>query len=184
VLSQPGFGYHSNFDSVRVAASLVESVKKFRIALDLTGFQNLSGLGKEYIQMLHDGVIASSYLEGWQSEEKDAVLVAPAHTFLMMNRPVTIQFWLDVGSSGWYERLSQPLTHPYVLSRGWKPGTTWSDADEVQASKESLARLVSGLLHRCRERVYICLSELGESGFEQRGELLRAFQKILQGQGS
>lgn len=181
VLSQPGFGYHSNFDSVRVAASLVESVKKFRIALDLTGFQNLSGLGKEYIQMLHDGVIAASYLEGWQSEEKDAVLVAPAHTFLMMNRPVTIQFWLDVGSSGWYERLSQPLTHPYVLSRGWdaSQGRMWSDADEIQASKESLARLISGLMHRCRERVYICLSELGESGFEQRGELLRAFQKVI-----
>ena len=179
VLSQPGFGYHSNFDSVRVAASLVESVKKFRIALDLTGFQNLAGLGKEYIQMLQDGVIAASYLEGWQSDEKEAVLVAPAHTFLMMNRPVTVQFWLDIGSSGWYERLSQPLTHPYVLSRGWESGRMWSDADEVQASKESLARLISGLLHRCRERVDICLSELGESGFEQRGELLRAFQKVL-----
>ena len=70
VLSQPGFGYHRNFDSVRVAASLVESVRKFRVSLDLTGFQNLSELGREYIQMLQDGVIASSYLEGWQSEEK------------------------------------------------------------------------------------------------------------------
>jgi hypothetical protein len=179
VLSQPGFGYHSNFDAVRVAASLVESVKKFRVSLDLTGFQNLPGLGKEYISMLQDGVIAASYLEGWQSEDKDAVLVAPAHTFLMMNRPVTVQFWLDAGSGGWYERLSQPLTHPYVLSRGWEPGRVWSDADEVQSSKESLARLVSGLLHRCRKQIHICLSELGESGFEQRGELLRAFQKIL-----
>lgn len=180
VLSQPGFGYHRNFDSVRVAASLVESVKKFRVSLDLTGFGNLSGLGKEYIQMLQDGVIAASYLEGWQSEEKDAVLVAPAHTFLMMNRPSTVQFWLDIGSSGWYERLSQPLTHPFVLSRWWESGRAWSDADDVQYSKEALARLVSGLLHRCRERIYICLSELGESGFEQRGELLRAFQKLIQ----
>jgi len=180
VLSQPGFGYHSNFDSVRVAASLVESVKKFRLAMKGTG--GVGGLGKEYIAMLQDGVIAASYLEGWQSEDKDAVLVAPAHTFLMMNRPVTVQFWLDIGSGGWYERLSQPLTHPYILSRGWETGRQWSDADEVQASKESLARLVSGLLHRCREHIYICLSELGESGFEQRGDLLRAFQKVLQGQ--
>jgi hypothetical protein len=177
VLSQPGFGYHSNFDSVRVAASLVESVKKFRLAMEGTG--GFGDIGREYIAMLQDGVIAASYLEGWQSEDKDAVLVAPAHTFLMMNRPVTIQFWLDAGSNGWYERLSQPLTHPHVLSRGWEPGRMWSDADEVQASKDSLARLVSGLLHRCRERVYLCLSELGESGFEQRGELLRAFQKVL-----
>ncbi len=184
VLSQPGFGYHSNFDSVRVAASLVESVKKFRMSLEntvgesITNYQ-LPNLGREYIQMLQDGVIAASYLEGWQSEDKDAVLVAPAHTFLMMNRPVTVQFWLDVGSSGWYERLSQPLTHPFVLSRWWEADRIWSDADDVQYSREALARLVSGLLHRCRERIYICLSELGESGFEQRGELLRAFQKVL-----
>ena len=186
VLSQPGFGYHEQekFDAVRIAASLVESVKKFRISLDLTGLEDLGGLGREYISMLQDGVIAASYLESWRSEDKDAVLVAPAHSFLMMNRPVTVQFWLDIGSGGWYERLSQPLTHPHVLSRGWEPGRTWSDADEVQASQEALARLTSGLLHRCREHIYICLSELGESGFEQRGDLLRAFQKVLQEQES
>lgn len=182
VLSQSGFGYHRNFDSVRVAASLVESVRKFRISLesDFRSPGDFGSLGREYIQMLQDGVVAASYLEGWRSEDKEAVLVAPAYTFLMMNRPVTVQFWLDIGSSGWYERLSQPLTHPFVLSRWWESGRVWSDADDVQYSRESLARLVTGLLHRCRERVYICLSELGESGFEQRGELLRAFQKVLQ----
>ncbi len=179
VLSQVGFGYHRNFDSVRVAASLVESVRKFRVSLDLTGLKDLSGLGREYIQMLQEGVIAASYVEPWKTEDKNAVLVAPAHTFLMMNRPVTIQFWLDPGSSGWYERLSQPLTHPFVLSRQWQAGRTWSDSDDVQYSKEAMARLVSGLLRRCRERVYLGIAELGESGFEQRGELLRAFQKVL-----
>jgi len=186
VLSQPGFGYHSSFDSVRVAASLVESVKKFRQSLESTLANSdlqFPNLGREYISMLQDGVIAASYLEGWQSEDKNAVLVAPAHTFLMMNRPVTVQFWLDIGSGGWYERLSQPLTHPHVLSRSWESGRMWSDADDVQYSKEALARLVSGLLHRCRENVYICLSELGESGFEQRGDLLRAFQKVLTERG-
>lgn len=176
VLSQPGFGFHSKFDSVRVAASLVESVKKFRLALD----PDIAELGREYIAMLHEGVLAAQYLEGWSSQTADAVLVAPAYTFLMMNHPVKVQIWLDAGSSGWYERLSQPLTHPYVLSRGWVPGRVWTDADEVEASREGMARLVSGLLHRCREHLYIGTSELGESGFEQRGELLRAFQKVLQ----
>ncbi len=177
VLSQVGFGYHSNFDSVRVAASLVESVKKFRMAMESTG--GLGDLGKEYIAMLQDGVIAASYVESWRTEDKDAVLVAPAHTFLMMNKPVTVQFWLDPGSNGWYERLSQPLTHPFVLSRSWEAGRMWSDADDVQYSKEAMARLISGLLRRCREHVYLGIAELGESGFEQRGELLRAFQKVL-----
>jgi hypothetical protein len=181
VLSQPNFGFHRNFDAARVAASLIESVKKFRLALDLTGFVNTTGLGKEYIAMLQDGVISAQYLEGWRNEEKEAVLVAPATTFLMMNRPVTVQFWLDVGSNGWVERLFQPLTHPHVLARGWQVGRPWTDADEVESSRKSLARLVSGLLHRCRARVHLGLSELGEGGFEQRGDLLRAFQKALAG---
>ncbi|HJS19866.1 MAG TPA: UvrD-helicase domain-containing protein [Anaerolineales bacterium] len=182
ILSQAGFGYHRSFDSVRVAGNLVESVKNFRMAMEpsIVGKDSPSfDLGREYIAMLDEGVIAASYFEAWRSENKDAVLVSPAHTFLMMNRPVTYQFWLDPGSSGWYERLVQPLTHPYVLSRGWEPGRMWSDADEVQVSTEAMARLVSGLLLRCRERVYVGISELGESGFEQRGELLRAFQKVL-----
>ncbi|MGZ9166798.1 MAG: hypothetical protein ACXW4U_16620 [Anaerolineales bacterium] len=185
ILSQAGFGFHTDFDSVRVASSLVESVKNFRQSLESTYLYQADGarfphLGKEYIQMLQDGVIAASYIEGWRTQNKDAVLIAPAHTFLMLNRPVTAQFWLDVGSSGWHQRLAQPLTHPHVLTREWEPGRIWTDADEVETSRFAMARLVSGLLHRCRERVYLCLSELGESGFEQRGDLLRAFQRVLQ----
>ncbi|MBV6394637.1 MAG: hypothetical protein HFACDABA_00203 [Anaerolineales bacterium] len=191
ILSQPGFGFHQNLDAVRVAASLIESVEKFRNSIEQTfdnsifdhrnsniESSNIAALGKEYLTMLQDGVIAASYLEAWNPQQDNAVLVAPAHSFLMMNRPATIQFWLDVGSSGWHDRLAQPLTHPYVLSREWNPSREWTDADEVQSAKEALARLVSGLLYRCRSRVYLGLSELGESGFEQRGDLLRAWQKV------
>ncbi len=182
VLSQAGFGFHNHLDHARVAASLIESVRKFRLAMEPAG-ENLESLGREYFAMLEDGVIAAQYLEGWRTEDEDSVLVAPAHTFLMMNRPATIQFWLDVGSSGWTERLSQPLTQPFVLSRGWEnqePGRLWTDADEVAAETDALARLVTGLLRRCRSHVYLGLSDLGESGFEQRGGLVRAFQKVLQ----
>jgi len=182
VLSQAGFGYHRNFDAVRVAGNLVDSVKNFRSAMEpsIVGKDRPNfDLGREYIAMLDEGVIAASYMEAWRSENKDAVLVSPAHTFLMMNRPATYQFWLDPGSGGWYQRLSQPLTHPYVLTRGWEPGRVWTDADEVQYSGEAMARLISGLLLRCRQRVYLGIAELGESGFEARGELLRAFQKVL-----
>jgi hypothetical protein len=182
VLSQPGFGYHKDYDSVRVAGNLVESVKNFRRAMEpsIVGKDRPDfDLGKEYITMLDEGVIAASYFEAWRSENKDAVLVSPAHTFLLSNRPVAYQFWLDPGSSAWHQRLIQPVTHPYVLSRGWDPSRMWTDADEVQVSTEAMARLTSGLLLRCRERAYLGIAELGESGFEERGELLRAFQRVL-----
>ena len=185
VLSQPGFGFHRNLDAARVAASLIESIRKFRLAME-PSFVNLDhpdfDFGREYIAMLQEGVIAAQYLELWKSENEESILVAPAYTFLMMNRPVTVQFWLDVGSSGWYERLDQPLTHPQVLSREWPVGRQWTFADEEQTNQQTMARLVSGLLHRCREKIYLGISSLGESGFEQRGELLRAFQRVLQEQ--
>lgn len=184
VISQPEFGFHTNLDAVRIAASLIESIKKFRNAmeptLDLTGID----LGMEYITMLQDGVIAAQYLESWRSEDKNAVLVAPAYTFLMMNRPAAFQFWLDPGSDGWSQRVSQPLTHPYVLSQHWdaSPGRVWLDTDEMEMEIETLARLAGGLLARCREKIFLALSDLGAAGFEQRGALLRAFQKVLQQQ--
>lgn len=180
VLSQSGFGFHRNFDAARVAASLIESIRKFRITME-PALEDLTVLGNEYLLMLQDGVISAQYLEAWNPESDNAVLLAPAHTFLMMNRPATVQFWLDVGSSGWWERLFQPLTQPYVLSRSWaqnEPGRLWTDIDDLTANQKALARLITGLLRRCRSRIYLGLSDLGESGFEQRGPLLKAIWKM------
>ena len=187
ILSTNGFGFHRNFDGSRLAASLVESVQKFRQAMvpsinmpgELTENQSIHlEMGEEYLAMLQDGVIAAQYLEDWQAAQSEAVLIAPAHTFLMMNHPATVQFWLDAGSRGWWERLFQPLTQPYVLSRSWDRDRVWTDADDQDANQQTLDRLVTGLLRRCRKRVYIGLSELGESGYESRGPLLKAIWNL------
>jgi hypothetical protein len=179
LLSQPDFGFHHNLDAARVSASLIESVRKFRQSLEGLEDSDPLALGREYFAMLQDGVIAAQYLKPYE-ENPEAVLVAPATTFMLMNRPVDVQFWLDAGASGWSERLAQPLTQPHVLSRHWTPGRIWSDADEAEAENEALTRLVTGLLRRCRRKIYLGLPDLGESGYEQRGALLRAFQKVLQ----
>ncbi len=183
ILSQKGYGFHRNIDAARTAASLIESVQKFRQAIEAAG-EATTSIGGEYLAMLQDGVIAAQYIEAWRSEpeaaspEGNAVLVAPAYTFIMMNRPASVQFWLDVGSSGWSERLFQPLTQPYVLSRAWEPGNLWTDASDLAANQRTLARLITGLLRRCRSRVYIGLSDLDAQGFDQRGPLLKAIWRI------
>ena len=179
VLSQPGFGFHTDYNAGQVTANLIESIQKFRwVAGDTLVGEGIS-LGKEYLQMVQDGVIAAQYMSAWQDQLQESVLLAPAYTFLMMNRPVRIQFWLDAGSRGWGERLEQPLTHPYVLSRNWQAGRKWTDADELEASQQTLDRLVTGLLHRCREKVFLGISQLGEQGYEQRGPLIQAVQRVL-----
>jgi hypothetical protein len=179
VLAQPGFGFHHHFDAGEAAANLIESARKFRWATEDTRTQADGLTAQEYVAMVADGVVAAQYMAAWARQPEDAVLLAPAHTFLMANRPVDVEFWLDVGSAAWWERLNQPLTHPYVLSRSWPGGSLWADPQEYAARQDALYALVMGLIARCRRKIYLGLSELGEQGVEQQGPLLRAIQQVL-----
>ena len=182
VLSQPGLGFHRDFDAGAVAANLIESVQKFRQTFPPSVDRD-QGVGAdvsiEYVDMVERGVVAAQYVSSWQIRPEDAVLLAPAYTFLMMNQPVTIQFWLDAGSQAWFERIYQPLTHPYVLRRDWPEAQVWTDDDEVRVREEALVRLIVGLTRRCRQRIYLASSELNEQGYEQQGPLLQAIQRLL-----
>jgi len=183
VLSQPDFGFHDDFDAAVVTANLIESAQKFRQVIEDSGAppEDKSG-AQEYVEMVALGIIADQYLRDWKTVDADAVLLAPAYTFLMSNRPVDYQIWLNVGGQGWAQRLYQPLTNPYVLTRHWDPemrGRTWTDDDEYRVSRDALYRLVLGLTRRCRKSIYLGYSELGEQGYEQRGLLLNAVQGML-----
>ncbi len=179
VLSQPGYGFHNHYLNGEICANLIELIQKFRWVAAPAMESSKRPLGLEYIQMVQEGVIAAQYIRSWQIHPEDAVWIAPAYTFLMANRPVDYQFWLDAGSRSWAERLFQPLTHPYVLSRSWPEGRTWTDQDEVSTSQDALYRLATGLLRRCRSGLFLGVSKLGEQGYEQRGPLLVAIQSVL-----
>ncbi len=179
LLAHEGFGFYRDYDAAYVAAMLIESAQKFyRVVGEIPSDVPW---GKEYLTMVEAGVVAAQYLLPWTATPAEAVLIAPAYTFLMTNRAVDYQFWLDVGGRGWWERLYQPLTHPYVLSRRWEIGRPWTDAEEVASRRESLARLTRGLLLRCRRGLYLGLSRLNARGYEESGPLLVAFQRVLRG---
>jgi hypothetical protein len=180
VLSQPGYGFHTSFDKGQVTANLVDSIRKFRRVISENLSESGIDIGKEYIDMVQDGIIAAQYIPSWQIQDEDAVFIAPAYTFLISNYPVDIQFWLDIGNRSWSERLYQPLTQPYILSRNWPANKSWTDVEEVETSEQVLSSLITGLLNRCRRKVYLGLNEYNEQGYEQRGPLLQAFHRILQ----
>ncbi len=146
-------------------------------------FPGVYELNRAYLETIEQGIMAAQYLRSWEPNEVEggekAILITPATTFLVSNRPVDYQFWLDAGSSGWWERIAQPLTHPYVLTPDWEPGRPWTDADEVAGQRDRLHRLVLGLTRRCRKHIFIVNSEVGEQGYEQRGQLLIALQQML-----
>jgi hypothetical protein len=182
VLSQPGFGFHTHLDSGRIAAQLIESARKFRQVLYPYEDEapDWHAVGEEYLQLVKEDVLAALYTGSWRDESLDAVLLAPAFTFLMRNRFVDYQFWLDVGSESWWERIDQPLTHPYVLMQHYPGHLPWTETDESEKQQERLHRITVGLIRRCRKAVYLGISDLGEQGYEQRGPMLYLFQQIMQ----
>ena len=179
LLSQEGYSFHQNLEAAAITARLVESARKFRrsVLAEKTPLQ--SPVGREYVNLLDNGLIAAQSVAGWKQQmQANAVLLSPAFTFLMSNRQVRYQFWLDIGSHGWWTRLDQPLTQPYVLNRNWVRANHWTEAFEFATNTENLDRLVSGLLSRCSEKVFMGISGMNEQGNEERGELVNAIQVL------
>lgn len=179
-LSQPGFGFHNNYDASAAINRLVESCREFRKVYIPSENSKVHDSGEEYTLVLEKGLLTSQvYSISHLSDEENVVFLSPAYSFLMRNRPVKYQFWVDIGSNGWWSRLDQPLTQPYVLNRNWLSGQKWSDEDEYSTNQLTLSRIVTGLLRRCSEHVFLCSVNYNEHGIEERGQLLMAMQTIL-----
>ena len=180
LLSQPGYKFHQNFDSAAAVSRLVESARKFRHVMGVETSPKTSDLNKEYIRLVETGILSAQYMSDWEVKTRSgSVLVSPAFSYLMNNRPVRFQFWLDIGSQGWWTRLDQPLTHPYVLNRNWQIGKLWSDMHENAANQQSLIRIMDGLIRRCSDHIFMCTLGVNEQGSEERGALIMAVQTIL-----
>ncbi len=171
LLTRPGFGFFGDQEAGKVTANLIESARKFRQAVQ--GVLASDEIPQEFISAVDQGLISAQYLRSWEAPQEAAVTLAPAYSFLLQNRPAAVQVWLDVGSNAWYERLEQPLTHPFVLSRQWQQGDVWDDAREAQENRQALLRLVQGLARRCTSQILLMHCEVGEQGYDQSGALIR-----------
>jgi len=173
LISQPGFGLYKDVQAGAQVGAVVESARKFRRAVTDVLEREQEPVGKAYVEMVQEGVVSGFYAVEW-ADPPDAVLIAPAHTFLLRNRSYAHLLWLDVGSTAWHRRIHQPLTNPYVLSKDWDRQDQWSASWEQRFETERLTRIVSGLIRRCTDSVYLYASELSPHGQEQTGDLLVA----------
>ncbi len=179
LLSQPGYGFHDNLEAGHIASQLIESAQRFRQTLYTEELRDWNGAGREYLSFISRRLFAGLHVQSWRDEDSNSVFLAPIPTYLLRNRFVDYQFWLDVGSNSWWERMDQPLTQPYVLRRSYPAHLGWTDDMEAEARDDMLYRTVMGLTRRCRKQIFLGITGFGEEGFEQRGPLLHIFQKIL-----
>ena len=180
LLTQPGFAFCRRPDLARSYARLVESVSRFYQALRRDGALPDDEIGSQYVELLLSGLASASYVADWPLTVPDgAVVLAPAQSYLTRDLRCDYQFWLDLGSIGWWTRPNQPLTNPYVLARSWPIGHPWRDIEEQQASREALGRVIVGLAARCHKGIYMAHCDLGLDGAEQQGRLHRVLMAAL-----
>lgn len=179
VLSTTGFVAETDPSKGRLVSRLIESYNKFIASFPYAEQTDSAFLNSEFLTALKSGLISAQYSEDPEpglSESK--VLIAPAMTFLTRHRIVDYQVWLSIGSDGWYRRLEQPLTNPYVLNRNWPPAKKWDSDEETKASETLIKKVTNGLTERCRKQVFLGYSKFGESGVEEQGLLLRRLQYL------
>lgn len=209
VLSHPGFAMHAApRDAILLCDRLIRGARAFREAMQRAGpivaprsdedadvpgiaprplSASAPDIGLEYVTLLAQGMMSAQDLPAPEQAAADLpgandILLAPVYAWLTSDFRARYQFWLDVNSLGWYERIYQPLTHPYVLSRRWQPGApgmAWTEADEHRERQAMLRRLVGGLLYRCSGQVFVASSRLGVSGQEETGPLEAALQRVI-----
>jgi hypothetical protein len=183
LLSQPGYPFHEDVANATVIAKLMASIKNFRWATqDMDQTDPLSS-GKAYIKMVERGILAATSYETTNQSE-NCILLLPAYTFLTGAYSTRVQFWLNPGNPAWAERLYQPLTHPYVLSPTWPANKPWTQIDEQAYQSETLYRLINGLLLKCSDKVYFCITKMNEQGQELRGPMLNILQQLFRAAAS
>jgi hypothetical protein len=65
-----------------------------------------------------------------------------------------------------------------LLNRNRDLNRLWTEADEFEANRAGMERIVKGLINRCGKMIFVSTVRMNENGSEQRGPLLQAFQTL------
>ena len=126
----------------------------------------------EFIQLLRRGTItANPYPVRPIGGARKAVTLATIFQYRSSRRSHRWHFWLDAGSPLWAKGGAATLFGAPFFLRD-RLGEPWTAEDEKLAEEQRLGRILTDLLSRVSERVYLCHSDLAVNGQEQLGPLL------------
>jgi hypothetical protein len=123
---------------------------------------------QDFIQLLRQGTITANPhpLTSLQSSFPQGITLANIFQYRSQRMSHPWQLWLDVGSPLWEKQGAANLFASSVFLRN-------SSSEEEE---EHLQRLITDLLNRAQEKVYLGHSDLAVNGTEQTGILLSLIQ--------
>ena len=170
LLSQTSFSLNTDYQAAESIAKVILSMRNFRqfaqefLKID----ENASGF--EYLRAIEGGLLPAA-IQSRHEPKLSAVQISPAHTFLMENRQVAIQYWL-YPCHGLGDRPA--MTNPYLNHR-FDPSQRWTDGTSLTPTRCNAAfgRQVVESLHKPNH-----VSAVRTMSSVQSGPLLHAFQTL------
>lgn len=126
----------------------------------------------QFIQLLRRGVVtANPFPVRAFGNRRQAVTLATIFQYRNHRRAHKWHFWLDAGSPLWMMGGAATLFGaPLFLQE--RIGHPWGAEDTEKANEERLRRILTDLLSRVSDRLYLCHSDLAVNGQEQTGPML------------
>lgn len=121
----------------------------------------------EIINQIENSIIAENPYSTLEITENDLVISTPQK--IIDNQIKTkYQLWLDISSDEWIKSDTGPLYNAWVFQRGWAKDEFTID-DNIELSKEKIARILRKLTLCASEHVYTYSSLFDGNGIENFG---------------
>jgi hypothetical protein len=175
-LNNPNLAY----DKLAVLRELLETAQHYweidtRLkSQDIGKKETLGNTGTiaEFIQLLRRGTItANPYPVSPVGSTINSVTLTTIFQYRSSRKSHPWHFWLDVSSPLWSKGGAATLFGaPYFLRD--RIGQPWTAEDETMLEYQRVQKILTDLLARVSQRLYVCHSDLAVNGQEQLGPLL------------
>ena len=157
---------------------LVATAGRLRETGRSIGLETEAEVGVALIEGINQGLVTSNPPDLGDPPDPDGVMISTAYGFLLSERVVDVQVWLETAAMGWWDIPRQPLSNVFVLAASWEPGRLWTMEEEMRTRNRLLSQVARGLVSRCRRGILLAHNELDRRGQEQDGHLWRALQLV------
>ena len=176
LLAGPVFRSEPDLAAAAICDWLVRAAGRLLAAARPMGLTTEADVGATFINGIYNGLVTANPPEFGDPPDLNGVLISTIYGYLLSERPVDVQVWLETAATGWWDIPRQPLSNAFVLARSWPEGRPWTMEEDFKIRNQLLSRIVRGLTSRCRGGVILATSELDRRGLRQDGPLWRALQ--------
>jgi hypothetical protein len=183
LLAQPNFRPEPDLAAAAICDWLARSAARLRRAAPAMGLVGDAAIGSAFIDAVNQGLVTANPPDWGDPPDPEGIVLSTIYAYLLAGEPVRVQVWLETAAQGWWDIPRQPLSNAFILAQSRPADLPWTVEEDFAVRNELLARIVRGLVARCRDGVILASSDLDRRGLRQDGPLWRALEPVMRQAG-